>query len=167
MRDEGKLYTYLVPQAKRNRASAFSRSFSLSLTFGDGNSPSENPQQLYAPPFLLSHCFDSPLWFPFLFSSTPSKTPLQPFVFLFFFLCLGFAFPTFSTAATFFLAELLLQPPFCLLYSSCSHLFLSLSLYSHLIVPLFLRLQKGEVDSLWPLRMRHVARWDSGTWLRM
>ena len=61
MRDEGKLYTYLVPQAKRNRASALSRSFSISLTFGNGNSPRENPQQLYAPPFLLKKSPPSPL----------------------------------------------------------------------------------------------------------
>ena len=29
VRDEGKLYTYLVPQAKRNQVSALSMSFSL------------------------------------------------------------------------------------------------------------------------------------------
>ena len=40
-----------------------------------------------------------------------------------------------------------------------------------LLQPLFLSnpsaATKSEVDSLWPLRMRHVARWDSDTWLNM
>ena len=49
----------------------------------------------------------------------------------------------FTPSATTFSAPLLLQPPFLPATS------------------------KSEVDSLWPLRMWHVARWDSDTWLKM
>ena len=76
------------------------------------------------------------------------------------FLCPAPSAATFSTA-------LLLQPPF-LLHSFCSHLFClrDLPSESSSMCQSPTVASKSEVDSLWPLRMWHVARCDSDTWLK-
>ena len=78
----------------------------------------------------------------------------------------GFAFPTISAAATF------------LHHTFCSHLFFSLirapwrptrppsRKFFH-VSKSYCSFKKSEVDSLWPLRMWHMARWDSDTWLKI
>ena len=60
------------------------------------------------------------------------------------------------SAATFLSALLLLQPPF---FCLCP--------YAATFCPTLSTASKSEANSLWPLRMRHVTHWDSGTWLRM
>ena len=110
----------------------------------------QNPQRklLRSSPFSFPHL-------PF-FSKHFSVLPLIPPWLLFFFLSLylGFAFSMISTATT-FSATSSVSPP-------CSHLS-----GRHLFCPIPLAASKSEVDSLWPLRTWHVARWDSDTLLKM
>ena len=100
MRDEGKLYTYLDPQAKRNKFSVLSMNFSpylpsllklCSLPFSPKTSTLSSPK-LHSPHFFLFFSFFSPL--------------LPPFSFL------DLSLSTISTTTT-----------FSLLHSFCSHLF--------------------------------------------
>ena len=124
----------------------------------------DSPQQLYAPLFLASYCSSTHT----LSLKTPRKTPLL--------LCFPKKTPPLFPSPFF--------PPFsriCLPNDlCCSHLFCHLFLSrlpaaafsatfstATFICPTPSATSKGEVDSLWPLRMRHVARWDGDTWLKM
>ena len=113
-----------------------------------GNLPSQlrvldSSQQLHAPLFLASSYCSTPI----LFLKTPRKTlPFLPQC------CL----PPFSSVSR-----------ICLLNDLyCSHIFCHL-FSRHLFCPTPSTASKSEVDSLWPLRMWHVALWDSDTWLKM
>ena len=124
-----------------------------------GNLPSQlrvldSSQRLYAPLFLASYSSSNLHLFPSKFSEKlkkflPSLTILSPLLFSSF-LCISDLSSQWS----------LLQPPFFVL-PPCSHLFCDL------FCPTPSATSKSEVDSLWLLKMWHVARWDSDTWLKM
>ena len=133
--------------------------FSLSLTLGNGKPLRENlPSSFFGfPSFFLS---SSTLLSLFRISLLFSQAQL-PSRFLFSLsssLFSGFAFPTIFAATTFSP-----HPSFC------SHLFClrDPSSESSSTCQSLTATSKSEVDSLWPLRMWHVARWDSDTWLKM
>ena len=108
-----------------------------------------------------------------LFSFPPSTTPRHLYCsclpsqsqnshFLLFLFHLGFAFPTIFAAITFFYSHIFLQPPFAATQRPAGPLSESSSTCQSPTAA-----SKSEVDFLWPLRMWHVARCDSDTWLKM
>ena len=138
MRDEGKLYTYLDPQAKRNKFSVLSMNFSpylpsllklCSLPFSPKTSTLSSPK-LHSPHFFLFFFFFfsslAPLFF---FGLVPLNDLCRNHLFfasLFLqppFLCFTLSAATFSVLHSFcshlFSTSLFLQPPF-LSHSFCS-----------------------------------------------
>ena len=128
------------------------------------------------PPSFLSSSF----WF-----VSRCLSMLSPFPAFFFLTPFFFFFPVSSSAShssahlqCCHLPRSLQQPPF-LHHSFCSHLFCTTTMlspptaYGTPFPESFSTCQssiaasKSEVDSLWPLRMWHVARWDSDTWLKI
>ena len=133
------------------------------------SSVSWTSQQLYAPLFSAS-CSSSSYT---LSLKTPRKLLRSSDLPLLLFFENLLPFPSSFSSSLLCISDLpfqwsLLQPPF-LPHSFCSHLFCprdpppeSSSTCQSLTAA-----SKSEVDSLWPLRMWHVARWDSDTWLKM
>ena len=117
----------------------------------------DSSQHLYALLFLAFYCSSTHT----LSLKTLRKTP--PFSFHPFFSSLIFL--PFSLSRICLTNDLCCSRLFCHLFSvspPCNCLFCHL--FGH---HLFCLTPSAASKSLWPLRMRHVARWDSDTWLKM